>query len=230
MGGYLASLVLHALLASILLFFSKRENKPDNSTQEVSVEIVFPASSDLSISSTPSVLPEEDITETPDSAQTTPDVSSSSTIEPPPEPIEELETSELPPEEVMIPAQQILSTKILLNPRSRNTRKLLRQLLPEERILQICNLEAMAQISAWSKDLKPDLLLPHIKSETKLVGQLFEVSGGALRSKRRWYNVKYTCEVSEDMEKITEFSFFVGEEIPLSEWEKYELSEEDVHD
>ncbi len=99
----------------------------------------------------------------------------------------------------------------------------LRQLDTEDRIIQLCNLEVMEQVHRWNADYQPDFVVAYATADTKLSGLTLRADGGALRSKRRWFDVKFKCEVTPDLEKVVEFEFSLGKEIPEREWEAHSL-------
>lgn len=83
----------------------------------------------------------------------------------------------------MVQAKQYFSSKILAAPRSEEALIALRQLGTDERITQLCNVEAMEQVHQWKGDFEPDLLVAYAMADTKLSGLMLEANGGALRSK-----------------------------------------------
>jgi hypothetical protein len=132
-------------------------------------------------------------------------------------------SSETPSKGVMVQAKQYFSSKILADPRSKDALIKLRQLATDERITQLCNVEAMEQVHQWNGRFEPDLLVAYATADTKLSGLILEANGGALRSKRHWYNIKFKCEVAPNMEKVVAFEFAVGEQVPENEWENHFL-------
>ncbi|GLS32309.1 protein of unknown function [Mesorhizobium albiziae] len=123
----------------------------------------------------------------------------------------------------MVHAKQLLSAKILADPRSKGALAALRQLARDDRIIQLCNFEVMEQVHRWNSDYQPDSVSAYAKADTKLSGLTLQADGGALRSKRHWYDVKFRCEVTPDLEQVVAFGFSLGAEIPESEWEEHSL-------
>ena len=93
----------------------------------------------------------------------------------------------------MIHASRLYAAAALSEPGSRQAREALPTLREDERILQLCNLEAMEQV-------------------------------GRFRSHDRWYNIKFECVVSHDHEAVVDFAFWVGDQIPPSQWESHGLT------
>jgi hypothetical protein len=132
-----------------------------------------------------------------------------------------------PQANVMVQAAHLQSAKVLADPRSAKARKTLGQLAPSERIVQLCNIEAMEQIHLWKPALKPDFLVAYAMADTELSGQKLTADGGAFRSRSRWYNIGFTCEVTPDLKQVVSFAFAVGSEIPKSDWADHNLLADD---
>lgn len=123
----------------------------------------------------------------------------------------------------MIHPTRMLSETALADPRSRSARRALLTLADEERIAQLCDLEAMEQIHAWRSSFQPDRLVDYALSDTRMDGNTLVAHGGAFRSGRQWYEVSFRCELDPAQRKITGFAFRVGEAIPREEWVSYNL-------
>jgi hypothetical protein len=61
----------------------------------------------------------------------------------------------------------------------------------------------------------------------KVSGNNVEVKGGAFRSKRKWYNIQFKCELDAGSGKVVSFAFLVGDAIPRDEWQKHNLMADD---
>ncbi|WDZ80470.1 DUF930 domain-containing protein (plasmid) [Ensifer adhaerens] len=123
-----------------------------------------------------------------------------------------------------IQAKQFFSAEILAHPRSRQALEGLSQLAADERIVQLCNLEAMEQVHRWRNDFAPDSLVAYATADVLLAGRNLRADGAAFRSKGRWFNIKVGCDVAPDIKSVVRFEFQVGDEIPESEWEAHFLS------
>ncbi|MCY1480875.1 hypothetical protein D9M68_143900 [compost metagenome] len=121
-------------------------------------------------------------------------------------------------------AKRFFSAAILADARSKQALKGLSQLAADERIIQICNLEAMEQVHRWRVDFKPDFLVAYAMADIRLAGTNLRADGAAFRSNDRWYNIKFDCEAAPDIKSVVAFEFQVGDEIPESEWEAHFLS------
>jgi hypothetical protein len=125
----------------------------------------------------------------------------------------------------MVKASRMMATDALAHPLSRQTREMLPLLAADERVEQLCGLEAMSQIHAWKSDFEPDRVTAYAKGATKLAGRALIADGAAFRSKRRWYDLRFRCELNADQAAIVAFEFRVGEPVPRSQWAKLGLPE-----
>lgn len=125
----------------------------------------------------------------------------------------------------MIKARTLHSESVLANPRSRGAREALKTLEADERIEQLCNLEAMSQIHAWKAEFEPDRVVAYAMAGTKLTKSALEAEGAAFRSRKQWYGLRFRCEMAANG-KVAGFQFRVGEAIPRSEWAARDLPPE----
>jgi hypothetical protein len=133
-----------------------------------------------------------------------------------------------PPE--LTQATELFSGKTLASPRSRQARKMLATLSGGERNLQLCNLEALEQVNRSQPGSKPDLVAPYAMKPETVSGSSVEVEGGAFRSKRNWFNIRFHCEVDSAGKTVTAFAFAIGEAIPKDLWQEHNLVAEDGED
>ncbi|EJJ25860.1 DUF930 domain-containing protein [Rhizobium sp. CF142] len=127
-------------------------------------------------------------------------------------------------------ANELFSAKTLASPRSRQARKMLATLSGGERNLQLCNLEALEQINRSRPGSKPDLVAPYAMKPEKISGNSVEVEGGAFRSKRNWFNIRFHCEVDPAGKTVTAFAYAIGDAIPKDLWQEHNLVAEDSED
>lgn len=123
----------------------------------------------------------------------------------------------------MVRAKELYSAKVLADPRSKQALAALRQLGTDDRITQLCNVEAMEQVHIWKSEFQPDFVVAYATTDTKLAGLTLQANGAAVRSKRHWYDMKFRCVVTQDLERVAAFEFSLGAEIPKSEWETRSL-------
>lgn len=138
--------------------------------------------------------------------------------------------STAPPQDVarksapgMIVARTMLSEKKLADPRSSQARRELATFADSERIVQLCNLEAMDQVEAWRSDFHPDRLVAYARSDVKMSGEKIVADGAAFRSRGGWYDIRFKCEVTPDHTKVAAFEFQVGAPVPRKDWEELNL-------
>ncbi|MBS7538624.1 DUF930 domain-containing protein [Ancylobacter lacus] len=128
-----------------------------------------------------------------------------------------------PPDDTVRPVR-MLSAQALASPKSRALRRELATLADEERIAQLCDLEAMEQIHAWRAGFQPDRLVDYARAEPRMSGARFVAAGGAFRSRRGWYEVSFQCELDAAGQAVVGFAFRVGASIPPDQWAGYNLA------
>lgn len=131
-----------------------------------------------------------------------------------------------PPGE-MIRATRLFSAAVLADPRSREARETLPQLAADERLVQLCNIEALEQVHRWNATFEPDLVVAYALAEPKLSAHAVEADGAAIRSRHAWYAIRFRCEAAPDLATVVAFEFLVGAPIPRAEWESHDLAADD---
>lgn len=99
----------------------------------------------------------------------------------------------------------------------------LKMLAPAERLEQLCDYTAMTRIRSDSKEFRPDRAVANAMAEPKTSGDTLEVTGGAFRSRKKWYALSYRCTATPDHLAVTAFHYTVGAEIPESKWAAFGL-------
>ncbi|WP_075292037.1 DUF930 domain-containing protein [Pararhizobium arenae] len=83
-----------------------------------------------------------------------------------------------------------------------------------ERIARLCSSELYAQLKngspSYNAELVPSFELPK--------GNELKVPKAAFRSKNRWYDIAFRCEVDADGMRVVSFGVDVGAEVPKSQW------------
>ncbi|GAB4065703.1 hypothetical protein GCM10028812_10470 [Ancylobacter sonchi] len=123
----------------------------------------------------------------------------------------------------MIRPTRMLSEQALADPRSRATRRALATLAEEERIAQLCDLEAMEQIHVWQPGYQPDRLVDYARADTRMRGNSLIAGGGAFRSHLKWYEVSFSCDLDAGLRRVVGFAFKVGAPIPRQDWTSLNL-------
>lgn len=104
--------------------------------------------------------------------------------------------------------------------RSRSLDAELRKLDPATRLEQVCDIEAMRQIKRDPTSYRPDRAVLAATSDPKTAGHIIEGTGGAFRSKGKWYSFSFKCEASDDHMQVLAFDYRLGEAIPENQWAK----------
>jgi hypothetical protein len=212
LAGILASLALHAAFAlALLLSPAVQRLRPIN---EVEVEIVSsqpptPISASKSEPQAQPDIPKPAI----DARPVSPDQNSA---------LPNGETSMQKPRTTVKPTN-MLSAAVLDNPASQKARKALSRLAGDERVVQLCNIEAMAQVAAWNNAFKPDFVVAYAMADTKFSRNILLAEGAAFHSDQQWYHISYQCNVATDHKSVAAFEFLVGDPVPASEWGRHNL-------
>lgn len=128
----------------------------------------------------------------------------------------------------MVHATQLKAAGVLAQPGSKEVRETLPLLASDERMTQLCDIEALEQIHLWKAELHPDTLVAYAMADTQVTAHTIQADGGAFRNARQWYQIKFRCEVADDFQSVTDFQFAVGDLIPESEWDAHNLTAEEI--
>jgi hypothetical protein len=96
--------------------------------------------------------------------------------------------------------------------------KVLKQLDPEARFEQVCDLEAMKHIGK-DKTYRPERSMVGALETPTVVNSTMTGRGGAFKSKGQWFQFSFKCQTTADHMKVQAFSFQIGEPIPQEKWE-----------
>ena len=99
----------------------------------------------------------------------------------------------------------------------------LKRLDPETRLEQVCDVEAMKQINRDSSPYHPDRAKSDVLNTPRHVGDTVKGTGGAFRSKGKWYAYSFVCKGSPDHFSVLSFSYKIGGPIPEKKWASYGL-------
>ncbi|WP_220227491.1 DUF930 domain-containing protein [Flavimaribacter sediminis] len=124
----------------------------------------------------------------------------------------------------MVRATQIFAGAVLATPEARQARMALPTLVDEDRKLQLCGLEAMEQIHVWDNTFQPERLVAYAMEDARVSGNSVIAEGAAFRSRNRWYNLQFRCDVTPDMRDVVAFEFALGEPIPYEDWLSHNLA------
>ncbi|HAT85860.1 MAG TPA: hypothetical protein DCS30_07885 [Rhizobiales bacterium] len=126
----------------------------------------------------------------------------------------------------MIRPKQMLSGSTLAQGNNQKARLALKEIAADERLEQLCALEAMEQIQVHDKSMAPDLLLSYPFEEVAMKGNQLIARGATFFAKKKWYYLQYECELSTDGKEVSAFAFKIGNPVPRRMWESHNLVEE----
>ncbi len=101
--------------------------------------------------------------------------------------------------------------------------RVLKELEPEERAHQVCNLRGIDAVRKGSHLKGVDRVTTTIQKPAVFKDNIVVAKGGAVRAKNRWYFLDFTCAVTDDQMKAKTFDYKLGGEIPEAKWEDYGL-------
>jgi hypothetical protein len=101
--------------------------------------------------------------------------------------------------------------------------QMLQRIDPSERLEQVCEYAALAKIGHDNRPLRPDRVVMDSVSPPQVSGDKMAGTGGAFRSKGKWYHFEFTCQATADRLKVQSFSYRLGEAIPENEWDRFGL-------
>lgn len=140
------------------------------------------------------------------------------------EPIEpSLGATELSAGNSTVRAEKMLSGTVLNEPRNADARIALSKLRGDTRLEQLCNIEAMEQITHWRSDLEPEWVVTSVRTDTQTIDSTYVAKGAAFRQEDHWYDLSFICEATPDLEEVVSFKFTVGKRIPHNQLERLRL-------
>lgn len=129
-----------------------------------------------------------------------------------------------PPVGSLIPATHLYADATLADRHNKSAREAMKTLAGDERMIQLCDIEAMEQVRRSGATFKPDYVIAYAMADLKLSGDEVDAEGGAFLSHRNWYGLKFRCSVSPADGKVTAFAFLVGQPIPHAQWAAHNLT------
>ena len=101
--------------------------------------------------------------------------------------------------------------------------KSLKMIDPSERLEQLCDYTAMAQIRKNNPPHRPDRAVANAMGEPKVAGDTLKTTVGAFRSRKKWYALTFSCTATPDHMSVVSFQYTIGPEIPETQWAGYGL-------
>ena len=121
-------------------------------------------------------------------------------------------------------ATTLLSARALAEPRNREAREGLPKLAPTERMVQLCNLEALEQVATIRKDIWPETVTAYATQELAIDGHTIAADGAAFRVGDDWYGLRYRCTLSPDNKAVVAFDFLAGDRFSVERIEALGLA------
>jgi len=90
--------------------------------------------------------------------------------------------------------------------------------------VQLCSIEAIEQIRRARPEFDPDTVVAYAMADMATRDGALIADGGAFRSRREWYEVKFSCVAAADYSAVERFEFSVGSFIPHELWEEHYLT------
>jgi uncharacterized protein DUF930 len=109
-------------------------------------------------------------------------------------------------------AKELFSPNSLADPR---VKQAIGNLSTNERVVQLCKIEALDQIRRQRPDSD---LLAYSPSKGIVSNRGLDANGVAFRTRTNWYNVNFKCQVNAAATKVVSFSYVIGNAVPKSEW------------
>jgi hypothetical protein len=206
--GTLASLGLHAALAGLLLLGPDKDAAKPVLPRSIAVELMTAAQ--FAALTAPAETPP------PTAAPTEPAVASPGANAATPAP-------KAAPDGT-IRATEFFAGSVLAEPESANLRQAMTTLDGSERLVQLCNIEAVEQIRHARPEFAPDTVVPYAMADMAVRDGALIADGGAFRSRREWYEVHFSCVGAADYSAVERFEFSVGSFIPHDQWDAHDLT------
>ena len=218
-----ASLLLHAAVLLALIFMQPAPAPRVQGQQSVNVEIIALPRAKPRVAAAEKTRPA--ISETVKQPPLTAEKIIESARNKPVEKIAPARKAEpVPDPNALIAATKLYSDKLLADRHNRSAREAMKTLAPDERIIQLCDIEAMEQVRRAKTALRPDYVIAYAMADLKVSAHQVDAEGAAFFSHRNWYGLKFRCDVSADDSRIVSFAFLVGQPIPKSEWASHNLT------
>lgn len=221
-----ASMGLHLLAFAAVIAWPVAKTLSPPPPRSIAVEIISEAAF-AAVTRRPVVAPPQPALTAPEQPAAAPFAADEATPNPP----KADETS--PTDGIFSPtlhATALYSSAVLKDPANRQVRIALPTLSPDERITQLCNIEALEQIRIARPSPFPDALVAPALAETNIHEATLVATGAAFRSGRAWFKAQYTCTVGADLESVTAFDFALGPPIPEAEWDSHGLNAADAEE
>jgi Domain of Unknown Function (DUF930) len=120
-------------------------------------------------------------------------------------------------------SEKMLSEAEISNPKHERLRAQLGQLESNTRTVQICNLEAILQITKSGLAFHPVAVVAYAMADVVAKGDTVVANGAAFQSEGEWYNLSFRCRISPRSRQVQGFEFVIGAAIPTEDWTAHSL-------
>lgn len=127
-------------------------------------------------------------------------------------------------------AMHFFASAILREPAMRKLRATFDTIAPDEQMVQLCNIEGIEQVRRAEPELDPDTIVPYAMADMISAGLTLTAPGAALRSRRRWYRLNFSCDIAPTRDGVVAYTFSLGAEIPRSDWDAHDLNAADAEE
>lgn len=214
--GGLASLCLHGALMGLLLMGPNKARLEPHIPRSIAVEMISASQfAALQAPAEPPSVPVAPKTAPPSGAAT---AAESEAAAPKPK---------AATNGAMTQATTLYSGALLAEPASAKLRAAMPTLDGRERAVQLCDIEAMEQIRRSRPEFDPDMVVAYAMADMLVRDGALVADGAAFRSRREWYEVRFSCTVAADFSGVATFSFTVGSFIPHELWDAHYLTAEE---
>ena len=94
---------------------------------------------------------------------------------------------------------------------------------PQTRLEQRCDAEVLDRISHDDHKFKADRVVAYAFATPEMGTDAIRSPGAAFRSKGQWYRLIFKCQTAPDHMQVLQLRYRIGDEIPQSDWTKYNL-------
>jgi hypothetical protein len=120
-------------------------------------------------------------------------------------------------------SEKMLSEAEISNPKHQRLRAKVGQLESSTRAVQICNLEAILQITRSGLEFHPVAVVAYAMADVVTKGDTVVANGAAFQSEGEWHNLSFRCRISPRSGQVQGFEFVIGAAIPREDWTAHSL-------
>ncbi|MAS03268.1 MAG: hypothetical protein CL534_00970 [Ahrensia sp.] len=99
----------------------------------------------------------------------------------------------------------------------------LKQMDPQTRLEQRCDIAALETIARDSKRFKPDKVIAYAFSDPKFDADTVTAKGAAFRSGGEWRRLSYVCKTGPERIELKSFEYTIGDVVPRENWDAHYL-------